>query len=157
MHRGGSTGKRVLAATLVGAAFAVLLAACGGSPSTPSATKTTSKATTTTSTTVPGAKLVPYNKYKNARLDVTLDGACTQNSQDDWVLKGMLINPDPKNITSFSIVVDYVHEPGSTVLNTVIVNVPKVAPKKTVPWQSSWEYSGKSVSCVVRQAQVTSS
>jgi hypothetical protein len=99
---------------------------------------------------------VPYNKYKNARLDVALGGPCTKNAGGAWVLKGTIHNPDPTNATAFSIVVDFVHEPGSTVLNTVIVNVPKVSPNKTVPWQASWIYSPSGLSCVVRQAQVAS-
>jgi hypothetical protein len=100
--------------------------------------------------------MVPYNISNNARLDVSLDGPCTQNAKGSWVLKGKVINPAPVSPIGFSIVIDFVHEPGSTVLDTQIVNVPPVPAKKTVGWEASWHYSGNNVSCVVRQAEVTS-
>jgi hypothetical protein len=136
--------------------FGLVLAACGSPHSTTSAgTTTTAAAQDTPVTTVPGGTYVPYNKYKNARLDVGLDGPCTQNAKGVWVVKGIAHNPAPTAPTGFAIVIDFVHDPGGTVLETQIVQVPPVQPKQTVPWQASWAYSGSGVSCVIRQAQVT--
>jgi hypothetical protein len=89
---------------------------------------------------------------RNAHSDVSLSGACTQNSAGTGVLKGTIVNRAAES-TGFQPVADFVHEPGSTVLDTQIVNVHPVTPSKTGPWQASWTYSGKEVSYVVRQAQ----
>jgi hypothetical protein len=151
------TTRRAAAGALIGAALSVVLAACGGSHPSPATDKTTTTTTSkSTATTVPGANLSPtFDPLRNAHKDVALLGACTQNSSGAWVLKGTIVNPGPKSI-GFQIVVDFVTQPGSTVLDTQIVNVPPVRPAKTVPWQASWTYSGKNVACVVRQAQVES-
>jgi hypothetical protein len=124
-------------------------------PVAKNATTSSTIATSTTSVSVPGAKSVPYNKYKNARLDVSIDGPCTHKADGSWLLTGRVINPDPVNPTGFSIVIDFVHTPGNTVLDTQIVTVPPVTPRHTVSWRASWHYAGGGVSCVVRQAQVT--
>jgi len=138
------------------ASAAVALAACGSSP-TKAATKATTTTTTgATTTTVPGANLTPtFNPLRNAHQDVTPLGACTQNQAGTWVQKGTVVNPQSAK-TGFEIVVDFVTQPGSTVLDTQIVQVPPVAPKKTVTWQASWTYSGEHVACVIRQSQTVS-
>jgi hypothetical protein len=134
----------------------MVLTGCGSPHGVPSAApSTTSTSASSATTTVPGASNLPYNKYKNARLDVTIDGPCTQQAGGAWVLKGTVHNPAPTAPTGFSIAVDYVHAPGGTVLDTQVVEVPPVGPGKTAPWQSSWTYSGSGVTCLVRQAQVT--
>jgi hypothetical protein len=146
----------VITAVSVVALVAALLALWAIFHTTHTAGQTAGQtAGTSTTTSVPGAKSVPYNKYKNARLDVSLDAPCTHEADGSWVLKGTVINPDPVNPTGFSIVVDFVHVPGDTVLDTQIVTVPPVRPRHTVAWQASWHFAGTGVSCVVRQAQVT--
>jgi hypothetical protein len=146
-----------LAPLVGGAILCVFLAACGSTHPTAAPAKSTAstvKNVSATATTVPGATKVPFNYYNNAHLDITQNRPCTHAPEGSWVLKGTVINPAPAP-TGFSIVVDFVHEPGSTVLDTQIVNVPPVVPKHTVSWTASWKYSGGSVSCVVRQAEVT--
>jgi hypothetical protein len=143
--------------TILVSASLVVAACASPHVSTSAGTSSTSPAhgMTHTSTTVPGATEVPYNKYKNARLDVSVLAACTRQANGTWILRGTVINPDPVNPTGFSIVVDFVHEPGGTVLNTVIVRISPVEPKNTVTWHASWLYAGSGLACFVRQAQVT--
>jgi hypothetical protein len=154
---GRATG-RITSRTVLLAVASLVLAACASPHSTTSAgtSSTTSiRGAAHASTPVPGATEVPYNKYKNARLDVSVLGACTRQANGAWILRGTVINPDPVNPTGFSIVVDFVHEPGGTVLDTVIVRVPPVEPKNTATWHASWSYAGSGLTCLVRQAQVT--
>jgi len=143
---------------MLGCVASALLVACGSPHPTASsgqANPSIPKGSPATTTTVSAAVVVPFNKYKNARLDVSLDGPCTNEPRGTWVLKGMVINPDPVNPTGFSIVVDFVRSPGGTVLDTQVVIVPPVAPKHTVSWKASWRYDGGGIACLVRQAEVS--
>jgi len=56
---------------------------------------------------------------------------------------------------TFQIVVDFVTEPGSTVLSSTVVNLPGVGPKATTPWSATGARGQSHVACVVRQAQAS--
>jgi hypothetical protein len=161
MPRTGQFGRVMLA--FGAATLCVLLAACSSShtpgKSTTNTTSTTTSKTTTKSTpvssgptTVPGPKQVPFDPAKNARADVATLGACTHASNNDWMLKGTVVNPHQAS-TGFTIVVDFVKLPGDTVLDTQIVNVPSVSFRHTAHWTASWKYPKNNITCVVRQAQ----
>jgi hypothetical protein len=108
--------------------------------------------TTTTSAQKGGATTIPYSASKNARADVTINGTCLHEPNNSWVLYGTVANPTTKK-TGFTIVVDYVTQPGGTVLETKIVKVLPVAPHTTATWGSAWTNAGNNVGCVIRQAQ----
>jgi hypothetical protein len=116
------------------------------STGTESHTKSVS-GTSTTSTTG-----IPYSASKNARSDVTTNGTCIHEPNNSWVLYGSVVNPTD-NTTGFTIVVDFVTQPGNTVLDTQIVNVPPVAPHKSTTWGAAWVNPNTAVGCVIRQAQ----
>lgn len=123
--------------------------ACGCSSGNPA-----SKASTTpqeTVTVAPGAT-VPFNAADNAHLDIQTS-SCTK-AAGAWVLHGTVKNPT-ESATAFQIVVDFVSEPGSTVLATTVVNVPRVAPGAKSTWSATGAKGKTDVGCIVRQAQTT--
>jgi hypothetical protein len=133
----------------VGVIGVVCLAAAGcssnhGAPSAQGKTTTTAPAS--------GVTTIPYSASKNARADVSINGTCFHEPNNSWVLSGLVDNTTTKK-TGFTIVVDYVTQPGGTVLETKIVKVAPVAPKKTATWGTAWVHSGADIGCVVRQAQ----
>ncbi len=143
---------------------AVVLAGCGsGSPSSsPTTTKapaaTTPKSATTkpttskpTPTTAPTTTTIPFSMAKNARQDVTTDGACTQVN-GSWVLKGSVKN-SAKTARTFQIVVDFVTQPGDTVKDTKIVTTPSVAPGASRAWSATGAPGLSHLACVIRQVQ----
>ena len=141
-------------ALLIGGVTLTLgLAACSNGNGPAKSTATTAAPNSSSTTTVPGDTPAPFNKAKNAHDEVKTTGPCTQTG-GAWVLKGTVTNTTSAS-TGYSIVVDYVQVPGNTVLDTEIVKVASVAPKQTVPWQSSWTYANNDVTCVVRQSQRT--
>ena len=160
--------KRIISGVAGVAVACALLAGCS-SNKTPSASSSTttssgSGSTTTTSgsghgsttttphgtTTVPVATTIPYNPALNARTDVTTSG-CTP-VLGAWELKGTVKNSASKTRT-YQIVVDWITQPGDTVLDTKIVNVPNVASGQSVPWNATGASGDKNLACVVRQVQ----
>jgi hypothetical protein len=96
--------------------------------------------------------LIPFDQAHNARSDVKAR-ACAQIS-GEWVLKGTVVNVDAK-ARSFQIVVDFVTQPGSTVLSSTVVNVPSVGPGATAQWSAAGARGKANVACIVRQAQAS--
>jgi hypothetical protein len=97
-------------------------------------------------------KTVSFDLAHNARDDLST-GACTQTSRG-WVLKGTVKNPGTKT-TSFEIVVDFVTQPGSTVLATTVVDVQSVASGASASWSAEGARGDSHVACIVRLAQTT--
>jgi hypothetical protein len=137
--------------------FTVALIGCtgGGSHSASSETTTTTSragpasiAPTTTSTSV----VVPdYDPAKNVRRDVN-PGACVDGGDKGWSFDGTVTN-SAAGSRGYSIVVDFITNPGDTVMATRVVTVPAVAPQATQNWNVSGAVPGqKDLNCVVRQA-----
>jgi hypothetical protein len=152
MSRASRLSGLVASAALAGCS--VLLAGCSSSP--PGATSgpgtgVTTPVVTRVSAITPG-EAVPFTLADNARSEVTTEG-CTQSS-GTWVLEGTVRNPSTKAKT-FQIVVDFVTNPGSTVLSSVEVSLPRVGPKATAPWSATGARGRSHVACVVRQAQAS--
>jgi hypothetical protein len=145
----GSTRSRILVA-LAGTGSALLLAACSShsTPGSASATSTTTTTPTTTSTTT--ATTIPYVAAKNARQDVST-GTCTL-SGGDWVLSGVVKN-SATTARTYQIVVDFVSQPGDTVLDTQIVTTASVKPAASLSWSAKSTPGLKNVACVIRQVQ----
>jgi hypothetical protein len=125
----------------------LLLAACGGGAAIP-----------TTTTTQPGpvpTTTIPYAASKNARADVTTDGACAK-AGGAWVLQGAVRN-SATFARSYQIVVDYVTVPGNTVIDTRIVTVPTLNPAASTTWSSSGAHGSAHVACIIRQVQFSTS
>jgi hypothetical protein len=137
-----------ISGVLAAGVCSMLLAGCSSSHGPTSSGSATGVATRVSSI-APG-QAVPFILADNARSEVTT-GVCTQSS-GTWVLKGTVRNSATKAKT-FQIVVDFVTEPGSTVLSSVEVNLPRVGPKATAPWSARGARGRSHVACVVRQAQ----
>ena len=107
------------------------------------------------STTVAGGSTVPtsipFSTAKNARQDVTTTGACTQ-VKGVWVLEGTVTN-SAKKARRYQIVVDFVSQPGDTVLYTKVINTDLVRPKASLVWSARSIPGLAQVACVIRQVQ----
>jgi hypothetical protein len=138
-------------AALAGAGSALLLAACSShsTPGLASPTSTTNATATTTSTTT--ATTIPFVAAKNARQDVSTTGACTQVG-GNWVLKGVVRN-SATTARTYQIVVDFVTQPGDTVLDTQIVTTASVKPAAGLTWSAKSTPGLTNVACVIRQVQ----
>ena len=121
----------------------------GGSPTAKNSPSTT---TSTSSPAAGDQTTIPYSASKNARADVTISGPCLHEPNTDWVIHGTVDNRTTK-ATGFTIVVDFVSQPGNTVLDTQIVRVPTVAVHQSSPWGAAWPNAAVNVACVIRQAQ----
>ncbi len=99
----------------------------------------------------PGAT-VPFSLSHNARSAVKTVSCAEQSGA--WVVAGTVRNPTSK-ATPFQIVVDFVTQPGGTVLSTTVVNVPSVHPGATATWTATGARGDGDVACIVRQAQST--
>ena len=146
MRRSGWSPGAVVAGV---AACSILLVGCSSSSS--SSSTTTPPRHTGTSVIAPGGT-VPFHLSHNARADLSLT-PCTQ-SGGQWVLRGTVTNRASTS-KSFQIVVDFVTNPGSTVLGTTVVNVAGVAPRSTAHWSAAGGRGKTGVACIVRQAQTT--
>jgi hypothetical protein len=134
---------------LAGAAIAcTLLAGC--SSNSPSAVTTTSAPSHATSS-LPGTTTIPYSAKLNARTDVSTSSCNQVNGA--WVMKGSVTNSAKKN-RNYQIVVDFVTNPGNTVMDTQIINVRDVAPKATKSWTATGAQGKDHLGCVVRQVQI---
>jgi hypothetical protein len=144
----------------IGAAC-LLFAAC--SSNTPSASSTTTstmagRSTTTTfkshaSTTVPPTTTtIPFNFKYNARSDVATTGCIPVLGS--WKLTGT-IKSSFHNTRNYQIVVDYVTQPGDTVLDTKVVHVPNVAAGASANWSAVGAPGQKSPGCVIRDVDAT--
>jgi hypothetical protein len=128
----------------------VLLAGCSSNGSAGSVT-TTSTAPTTTGVPSPTvATTIPFSIAKNARQDVT-SGVCNEVG-GMWVLAGMVKN-SAKVARTYQIVVDFVTQPGDTVLDTTIVTTASVKPGASLAWSTKSAPGLPQVACVIRQVQ----
>jgi hypothetical protein len=144
--------RRRTPATLMFSAIAACALLAGCSTSTKGSTTTSStSAFTPTSVLSPGGT-VPFSQSKNARPDIQA-GVCTDVG-GTWVLRGTATNHG-SNATGYQLVVDFVTKPGSTVLATVVVNVPTVQPGKTTNWSVAGAKGETNVACVLRLAQTS--
>jgi hypothetical protein len=93
----------------------------------------------------------PYNAARNARGEVT-SGHCIGNKTAGYVLQGMVRNSATSSRT-YSIVVDFITNPGDTVMATRIVKVGPLAPNKSANWSTPAAGQGHAnLNCVIRQA-----
>jgi hypothetical protein len=103
-----------------------------------------------TTTSVTTATTIPFVVAKNARQDVTT-GTCTEVG-GDWVLNGVVKN-SATTARTYQIVVDFVDQPGDTVLDTRIVTTASVKPAASLTWSAKSTPGLKNVACVIRQVQ----
>jgi hypothetical protein len=142
-----ATGRTWRVAAIVGAVLVVgglvaLLATSGGSssnhpPSRPS--------TTLTRTTL------VFHHNLNARYDVT-EGPCL-SVNDHWSFSGSVHNSSRVLHRRYELVIDFISQPGDTVLDTKIVNIAHVNPHQTVRWRVIGAPGQPKVGCVLRFAQ----
>lgn len=104
-----------------------------------------------TSAVAPGSS-VPFDLARNARADVSTSPCRLEGGR--WVLQGTVANRTA-GATSFQIVVDFVTQPGSTVVSTVVVDVPDVAAHGSKAWSASMAAGTSRLACLVRQAEAT--
>ena len=109
------------------------------------------KGTTTTTNALSGVTTIPYSPAKNARQDVTTSGPCTSTGAS-WILSGTVKNSS-RSARTYQIVVDFVTQPGFTVLDTKIVTTASVGPGASLPWDATGAAGHKNVACVIRQVQ----
>jgi hypothetical protein len=109
------------------------------------------KGTTTTTNALSGVTTIPYSPAKNARQDVTTSGPCTLTGTS-WILSGTVKNSS-RSARTYQIVVDFVTQPGFTVLDTKIVTTASVGPGASLPWDATGAAGHKNVACVIRQVQ----
>ena len=135
---------------------ALFLAACSsnGSPS-PASTSASSSVAVPTSTRVAAsatvATTIPFVMARNARGDVTTTGSCHE-ANGVWVLGGVVKN-SATTARTYQIVVDFVTQPGDTVLDTKIVTTPSVNPGAIRVWSATSTPGLTHVACVIRQVQ----
>ena len=144
--------QRFAVATGIGLGAVLLLAGCSsGGSSTPA--PSTAPASTRTSTSAASASVttIPFSLAKNARRDVATDGPCTE-AGGLWVLHGMVTNSATVSRT-YQIVVDFVSQPGDTVLDTKVVTTPRVSPGSKLQWSATSTSGLTSVGCLIRQVQ----
>lgn len=141
MVRAGGAGRIRWGAALV---LLGALSACS-SPAATSSPPARSKAVS------PGSS-VPLDLARNARADVSA-ASCAMTG-GHWVFDGTVHNATDRS-ASFQIVVDFVSQPGSTVLSTSVVDVPDVAAHATKAWSATGAAGRTAVACLVRQAQTT--
>lgn len=156
MHTGSRSHRGVRSPTVVQAMAMLvgilLLAGCSANTtsSSTSATRSTSGPTTTTRS-LPGVTTIPYSPAKNARRDVTTSGPCRMTGTS-WEFAGSVTNSS-SSARSYQIVVDFVTQPGDTVLDTTIVTTASVRPGGSLPWTTTGAAGQKDVACVIRQVQ----
>ena len=93
----------------------------------------------------------PVQHGQNARQDVTT-GSCAEKD-GAWVRPGVVKN-SAKAARTDQIVVDFVSQPGHTVLDTTIVDTVSVKPGKSLAWSAKSTPGLTRVACVIRQVQV---
>ena len=69
-----------------------------------------------------------------------------------WVLSGLVKN-SASTARDYQIVVDFVTQPGDTVLDTKIINTTSVNPGATLAWSTRSAPGLAHVACVIRQVQ----
>jgi hypothetical protein len=104
-----------------------------------------------TSTTVSIGTTIPFSMAKNARQDVTTSGPCAAVG-GIWVLSGTVKN-SAKTARTYQIVVDFVTQPGNTVLDTKIINTTSVGSGASLAWSAKSVPGLTHVACVIRQVQ----
>ncbi|MGD0394871.1 MAG: hypothetical protein ABSC41_19780 [Acidimicrobiales bacterium] len=134
---------------------ALFLAACSSNGSVSPTPTSTSSSVVTTSTTVAAsstvATTIPFVMARNARRDVTTTGSCHE-VKGEWVLSGVVRN-SATTARTYQIVVDFVTQPGDTVLDTKIVTTPSVSPGAIRVWSATSTPGLTHVACVIRQVQ----
>lgn len=121
------------------------------SSSSGSATTAASPGSSTTNSVPGSTTTIPYDPSKNARQDVTTTGPCDQ-VRGSWVLHGSVKNPT-SSAHSYEIVVDFVTQPGDTVLDTKIVDTASIQPGHVAAWHTTGAAGQTNVACIIRQAQ----
>lgn len=94
---------------------------------------------------------IPFSLAKNARHDVTTNRPCVE-TDGRWVLNGTITNFG-KMLRTYQIVVDFVSQPGDTVLDTKIVTTPSVDPGAKLAWSATSTSGLTGAACVIRQVQ----
>jgi hypothetical protein len=131
----------IVGAVLVVGALVGLLATSGGSPANH---PTSGPSTTITRTTL------TFHHNLNARYDVT-QGACV-SVNGHWSFSGTVHN-NSRLHRRYELVIDFISQPGDTVLDTKIVNIAHVNPRQVVRWRATGAPGQPKVACVLRFAQ----
>ncbi len=138
--------RRLPLATLVLVGTTLSLAGCSSGPSSSPTTKPPTASTATNTATT-----IPFSLSKNARQDVSTTGSCAEVG-GAWVLNGQVRN-SARAPRDYQIVVDFVSQPGDTVLDTKIVQTATVGVGDTAGWTATSSPDLAHVACLVRQVQ----
>lgn len=98
----------------------------------------------------PGA-IPSYNPEKGARTDAVA-GTCDKRDEGDWLFDGF-VNNKGKDPRAYSIVVDFVTDEGSAVVDTKVVRVPGVQPGSSVDWSVTGGADRDGLRCIIRNVQ----
>ena len=153
MHKlsGSTTGRLAIGDIVIATPLVLALAGCAGASTSASGQTHTASPVGKTEAAVAVPK---YVASLNARKEVRA-GACKDYGAKGWRLAGTATNSS-KSARGYTIVVDFVSRKGDTVLDTKVVEVAKIAPKKSAHWSAAGAAGQAHVSCVIRQALVRS-
>lgn len=150
MRRWTIAWRSAVPAVLAGLA----LAACtndGQATTTTTTTTASAGSTSTTTTTTAGTTTTSPALRYNARSEVSTPQPCRQDAAGAWVLRGTVTNRAAVR-HRFTIVVDFT-DTSATVEQTNVVQIPYVAPGKTVDWSTSGARGLAGIECVIRNAR----
>ncbi|ADP79330.1 hypothetical protein [Pseudofrankia inefficax] len=143
-----ATRRRPARATTAAAGLAVVLTGGLAACSSEGSARPAAAAGPSVPVSVPS-----YDPAKGARSDATA-GTCGPDKDGGWSLAGTVRNT-AKSKRSYSIVVDFVTDKGSTVVDTRVVKVPGVEPGTSVPFSVAGA-AGRgrdALRCVLRDVQ----
>jgi hypothetical protein len=124
------------------AAVLTIAAGCGGH----SDSSATSSAVRVNPSEVPA-----FHADRNARAAVTVH-ACRIEPSGSWSMSGSIVNRHAVP-AGYTLVVDFVTIPGSTVVDTSVIRVRDIQPGRIARWSTSGGGGNRRLACVLRYAQ----
>ena len=126
------------------AVFAGAATGCGGGSAT-------SASGAGTSSDAQPATVPTFHLDHNARKAVTVR-SCIAHPGGAWAIAGSVKNAGSK-ATDYTLVVDFVKVPGSTVVATKVVHVGDVGAGHTAQWKAQGGKADQKLGCILRYAQ----
>ena len=136
--------RATLATAVMVALLAPTAAGCGGGSARTATASTESRA-------VQPSNVPAFHAERNARQAVTVR-SCLAHPSGAWSMAGSIANHSSES-ASYTMVVDFVTVPGSTVVHTSVVRVHRLEPGKTAQWVASGGHASQRLTCVLRYAQ----
>ena len=97
------------------------------------------------------ADVPAFHADRNARTAVTVH-ACRVASSGSWRMEGSIVNRRAVP-ASYTLVIDFVTIPGSTVVDTSVIRLRDVQPGRIATWSTSGGSGNRRLACVLRYAQ----